>query len=101
MKYQYRIPSKEPYGNEVYLTGQNLPSICCQPLDFWYTSLKGLDLTMLGSVGERALKLQAVKVGGLKKKSASWPQSASLLGFDSWSRSNHSESLMASNFAAH
>ena len=57
----------------------------------------------VGSVGQRAAKLLAVKVGGLKKKSAGqpWPQSASLLGFDSRSRSNHSESLMAGNFAAH
>ena len=55
-----------------------------------------------GSAGQRAAKLLAVKVGGLKKKSASWPQpqSASLPGFDSWSQSNHSQSLMASNFAA-
>ena len=57
----------------------------------------------LGSVGQRAAKFQAVKVDGLKKKSAGRPrpQSASLLGFESWSRSNHSESLMAGNFAAH
>ena len=56
----------------------------------------------LGSVGQRAAKLLAVKVGGLKKKSASWPrpQSASVPGFDSRSRSNHSQSLMAGNFAA-
>ena len=48
-------------------------------------------------------KLLAVKVGGLKKKSASRPrpQSASLPGFESWSRSNHSQSLMAGNFATH
>ena len=39
---QYRTPSKEHYGNEVYLTGQNPPSKCCQPLDFWYTFLIGL-----------------------------------------------------------
>ena len=56
----------------------------------------------LGSAGQRAAKLLAVKVGGLKKKSASqpWPQSASLRGFDSRSRFNHSQSLMAGNFAA-
>ena len=41
---QYHIPSKEHYGNEFYLTGQTPPSKCCQPLDFWYTFLKGLDL---------------------------------------------------------
>ena len=39
----------------------------------------------LGSVGQRAAKLLAVNIGGLKKKSAirPRPQSASLPGFDS------------------
>ena len=54
------------------------------------------------SKGQRALKLLVVKVGGLKKKSATLPRphlnkSARIqvrLG------SNHSQSLMASNFAA-
>ena len=36
-----------PYGNEVILRGQNIPLKCCQPLDFLYTSLKGLDLLLL------------------------------------------------------
>ena len=44
---QYRTPSKEHYGNEVHLTGKKPLSKCCQPLDFWYTFLKGLDLSML------------------------------------------------------
>ena len=57
----------------------------------------------LGSVGQKATKLLAVKFGGLKKKSASrpQPQSASVPGFDAWTVSNHSQSLMAGNFAAH
>ena len=57
----------------------------------------------LGSLGRMASKLPAAKVGGLKKKSAGrpQPQSASLLGFNSRSWSNHSESLMAGSFAAH
>ena len=61
-----------------------------------------LNAKNLESVGQRAAKLLAVKVGGLKKKSASrpQPQSASVPGFDSRSRSNHSQSLMAGNFAA-
>ena len=54
----------------------------------------------LGSADQRAAKLLAVKFRGLKKKSASRPRSASLPGFDSRSRSNHSLSLMAGNFAA-
>ena len=56
----------------------------------------------LGSVSQRASKLLAVKVWGLKKKSASRPrpQSASLPRFEPRSRSNHSQSLMAGNFAA-
>ena len=54
------------------------------------------------SVSQRVSKLLAVKIGGLKKKSATWPwphsnQSARIqvcLG------SNHFQNLMASNFAA-
>ena len=76
-------------------------------LDFWFLvcffkRFRCLNAENLGSVGQRVAKLLAVKFGGLKKKSAGrpWPQSASLLGFDSRSRSNHSESLMAGNFAA-
>ena len=41
---QYYNPCKEHYENEIYLTGQNPPSKCCQPFDFWFTFLKGLDL---------------------------------------------------------
>ena len=69
----------------------------------FFKRFRSFNAKNLGSAGQRAAKLLAVKVGGLKKKSASRPrpQSASLLGFDSRSRSNHSESLMAGNFAAH
>ena len=69
----------------------------------FFKRFRCLNAENLGSVGQRAAKLLAVKVGGLKKKSAGRPrpQSASLLRFDSRSRSNHSESLMAGNFAAH
>ena len=56
----------------------------------------------LGSVGQVALKLPAVKVGGLKKKSASRPRPHSNHSAQIRSRanSNHSQSLMAGNFAA-
>ena len=67
----------------------------------FFKRFRCLNAENLESVGQRAAKLLAVKVGGLKKKSAGRPQSASLLGFDSRSLSNHSESLMAGNFAAH
>ena len=56
----------------------------------------------MGSVGQRAAKLLAVNVGGLKKKSANWPRPHSMQS--AWvrclARSNHSKSLMAGNFAA-
>ena len=39
--------AKEHYGYEVYLRGQNSPSKCCQPIDFWYTFSKDLDLFIL------------------------------------------------------
>ena len=42
------VPSlSKPYVNEVTLREQKCPLKCCQPLDFLYTSLKGLDLLML------------------------------------------------------
>ena len=55
----------------------------------------------MGSVGQRATKLLSVNVGGLKKKSAVWPQPhsnhlAQVQVGPGW---NHSQSLMASNFA--
>ena len=34
----------KPYENEVNLREQKIRLKCCQPLDFWYNSLKGLDL---------------------------------------------------------
>ena len=56
----------------------------------------------MSSVGQRAAKLLAVNVGGIKKKSANRPrphtkQSARVRTL---ARSNHSQSLMAGNFAA-
>ena len=56
----------------------------------------------LGAVGQRVLKLPAVKVRGHKKKSADWPwtllnQSARIRVVPG---SNHSQSLMAGHFAA-
>ena len=56
----------------------------------------------MGSVGQRAAKLLAVNVGGLKKKSANRPrphskQSARIRVCPGL---NHSQSLMAGNFAA-
>ena len=54
------------------------------------------------SVGQRAAKLLAVNVGGLKKKSADWPRSHSKQSarVRTQAKSNHSQSLMASKFAA-
>ena len=68
----------------------------------FFERFRFLNAENLGSVGQRAAKLLAVKVGGLKKKSASqpWPhpnQSAQILDCPG---SNHSQSLMAGNFAA-
>ena len=56
----------------------------------------------MGSVGQRASKLLAVKVGGLKKKSAIWPRPLSNQSARVRLRpgSNLSQSLKDSNFAA-
>ena len=34
----------KPYENEVYLREQKITLKCCQPFDFKYATLKGLDL---------------------------------------------------------
>ena len=69
---------------------------------YLFERFRSFNAVNLESVGQRTLKLLAVKFGGLKKKFASWPwpQSASLPGFDFRARSNHSQCLMAGNFAA-
>ena len=56
----------------------------------------------LRSVGQRASKLPAVKVGGHKKKSADRPRPLSnqLARIRVVPGSNHSQSLMAGHFAA-
>ena len=59
----------------------------------------------LGSVDQRAAKLLAIKVGVLKKKSATSAipsncMQARLAQVRFRARSNHSQSLMANNFAA-
>ena len=91
--------------NEVYLTGQNLTKSCSWPLDFSYTCCKGFrsfNAKNLRSIDQRASKLLAVKVGGLKKKSAIWPRPLSNQSARVRLRlgSNLSQSLTDSNFAA-
>ena len=56
----------------------------------------------LESVGQSAAKLLAVKVEGLKKKSADrpWPHSNHVARIGERLGLNHSQSLMANNFAA-
>ena len=56
----------------------------------------------MGSVSQKAAKLLAVKVGGLKKKSSTrpWPHSNQSARIRDHPRSNRSQSLMAGNFAA-
>ena len=69
---------------------------------YLFNGFRSFDIVNMGSVGQRASKLLAVKVGGLKKKSAIWPrplsnQSARIRVVPG---SNHSQSLMAGHFAA-
>ena len=75
-----------------------------QPLEFmlyFKNGFRSFNTENLGSVGKRDSKLPAVKVGGHKKKSTDQPQPLS----NQSARirvvrgSNHSQSLMASNFA--
>ena len=64
--------------------------------------IRSLNAVDMGSVGQKAAKLLAVNVGGLKKKSANRPRphSKQSARVRCLARSNHSQSLMASNFAA-
>ena len=72
----------------------------------WHSSLgdrrRSLNAVNIGSVDQRASKLLAVKVGGLKKKSANRPRPH--LNHSAQIRlhqgSKHSQTLTASNFEA-
>ena len=68
----------------------------------FFKRLGSFDDKNLGSVGQRAAKLPAIKVGGLKKKSAfqPWPHSNRSARVRDRPGSNHSQSFMAGNFAA-
>ena len=63
---------------------------------------RSFNTVIIGSVDWTALKLPAVKVEGLKKKSAIWPWPLSNQSARVWLRpgSNLSQSLTDSNFAA-
>ena len=87
----------KPYENEVILREQKASLKYCQPLEL-FTYFED----DMGSVGQRAAKLLAVNVGGLKKKSAIRPrphlsQSAKVR---TRAQAKHSQSLMAGSFAA-
>ena len=71
-------------------------------LAYFLKAFRSLIAETLRSLGQTALKLPVVKVGGLTKQSAVRPrphsnQSARVRG---GLGSNHSQTLMASNFAA-
>ena len=74
-------------------------------MDRHWVNKGGLDLSkevLWVSVDQRAADVQAVNVRGLKKKSANRPRphSKQSAGVRCLARSNHSQSLMAGNFAA-
>ena len=52
--------------NEVYLTGKNLTISCSWPLDFCYTFVKGLDLSMLKIWGLLVKGLQSYQLSKLE-----------------------------------
>ena len=61
----------KPYENEVTLRGQNIRLKCYQPLElmlYFGKGLKSFHRVNLGSVGQRASKLLAVKVGVFQEK---------------------------------
>ena len=82
------------------MTPKILPASWC--LKYLFKWFRSFNTVFLESVGQRTSKLLAVKVGGLKKKSAIWPWP--LLNQSVRVRlragSNLSQSLTDSNFAA-
>ena len=67
-----------------------------------FKGFRSFNAKNLKSLGQTASKLPVVKVGGRKKKSAARPRphSNQSAWIQSWASSNHSQSLMAGNFAA-
>ena len=58
------------YENEVTLREQNLPLKYCQPLEkliYFEEGFRSFHASNIGSAGQRAAKLLAIKFGGLKK----------------------------------
>ena len=66
---------------------------------FW-KRFKSFQTGNIGSVGQRAAKLLAVKFGGLEKKSATSAITAEFCASAYGLGSKHSQSLMDGNFAA-
>ena len=59
-----------PYVNRVNLREQNLSLKCCNSLEiliYFGKGFRSFHTVNMGSVGQRAVKLLAVKVGGQKK----------------------------------
>ena len=76
-EHEYRPLLNKPYWNRVSLTKKNLSLKCCQSLEQSLFLTSGQDLSkevLWVSLGQRAAKLQAIKVGGLEKKSAAQPR---------------------------
>ena len=69
-----------------------------QNFDTVFKKIRSFDAKNLGSVDLRAAKLLAVKVGDLKKSLP--PDPGHTRTSRVYAGSNHSQSLMASNFAA-
>ena len=69
---------------------------------YLFKGFRSFNTVNMGSVGQKASKLLAVKVGGLKKKSTT--RSRPHLNQSAWIQdhpgSNHSQSLMAGKFEA-
>ena len=62
--FSYTQLLNKPYENEVTLTGQNPPLICCQHLEIQYTVRKksrSFNAENLRSIDRRAAKLLAIK----------------------------------------
>ena len=97
-----------PCENEVTFRGQNICLKCYQSLElllYFGKGFRSFNAGNIGSVGQRASKLLAVKVGGLKKNSAALAIAAELFARASTQvrvgpGQNCSQSLMDGKFVA-
>ena len=104
-EYECHTPSKEHYGNEVSLNEQNLSLKCCQSLDqrlYQRTRFRSFQRGIVGLCRSKDCKATSCQSWRSEKNPAGRPRphSNQSARVRTRAKSNHSQSLMAGNFAA-